>query len=99
MTSLRLVRHIKARPQVVLDAVTTAQGIAQWWGPDLGSVLVAEDPGESRIEITLRATSDGTDLSFTHSKLHDEETSRGHEQGWAGSLRKLEAYLAKGEAA
>ena len=145
MTSLRLVRHIKARPQVVFDAVTTAAGIAQWWGPDAGPVLFAEadprvggryrvrfrtqrgtehessgefleidppkrvvmswrwkggveDPGESRIEITLRATPDGTDLSFTHSELHDEVTSASHEQGWAGSLRKLEVYLATGEA-
>ena len=42
MTSLRLVRRIKARPQVVFDAVTTAEGIARWWGPDAGPVLVAE---------------------------------------------------------
>jgi uncharacterized protein YndB with AHSA1/START domain len=145
MTSLTLVRRIKARQQVVFDAVTTAEGIAQWWGPDAGPVLLAEadprvgglyrlrfrtlrgtehessgefleidaprrvvlswrwkggleDPGESRIEITLRATPEGTDLSFTHSQLHDEASSRSHEQGWAGSLRKLEAYLAKGEA-
>ena len=40
MTSLTLVRRIKARPQVVFDAVTTAEGIARWWGPDAG-----RDPG------------------------------------------------------
>jgi uncharacterized protein YndB with AHSA1/START domain len=34
MTSLTLVRRIKARPQVIFDAVTTAKGIAHWWGPD-----------------------------------------------------------------
>ena len=45
MTSLTLVRRIRARPQIVFDAVTTAEGIAQWWGPDAGPVLVAEsDP-------------------------------------------------------
>jgi uncharacterized protein YndB with AHSA1/START domain len=45
MTSLTLVRRIKARPSVVFDAVTTAAGIAQWWGPDAGPVLIAEaDP-------------------------------------------------------
>lgn len=45
MTSVTLVRLIRARPQVVFDAVTTAEGIAQWWGPDAGPVLVAEaDP-------------------------------------------------------
>ena len=42
MTSLTLVRRIKARPSIVFDAVTTAEGIAQWWGPDAGPVLLAE---------------------------------------------------------
>jgi uncharacterized protein YndB with AHSA1/START domain len=42
MTSLTLVRRIKARPPIVFDAVTTAAGIAQWWGPDAGPVLLAE---------------------------------------------------------
>ena len=45
MTTLSLVRRIRAPPQTVFDAVTTAEGIAQWWGPDAGPVLVAEaDP-------------------------------------------------------
>ena len=45
MTSLTLVRRIRARPQIVFDAVTTAEGIAQWWGPDAGPVLLSEsDP-------------------------------------------------------
>ena len=136
MTSLTLVRRIKARPQVVFDAVTTAEGIAQWWGPDAGPVLVAEsdvrvggryrvrfrkldgtehestgtylelvrpervvmswrwvggmeDPGESRVEMALRAIPEGTELTFTHSRLHDEETRRSHEDGWGGALEKL----------
>ena len=42
MTSLALVRRIKARPQAVFDAVTAADGITQWWGPDAGPVLAAE---------------------------------------------------------
>jgi uncharacterized protein YndB with AHSA1/START domain len=29
MTSLTLVRRIRARPQIVFDAVTTAEGMAQ----------------------------------------------------------------------
>ena len=46
MTSLTLVRRIKARPSIVFDALTTAEGIACWWGPDGGPVFVAEtDPG------------------------------------------------------
>ncbi|HEY3786274.1 MAG TPA: SRPBCC domain-containing protein [Steroidobacteraceae bacterium] len=138
MTSLTLVRRIKARPSIVFDAVTTAEGIAQWWGPDAGPVLRAEadprkggryrvrfrtlagtehessgefleivrpervvlswrwkgggeDPNESRVEIVLRPIPEGTELTFTHSLLHDEATRRTHEAGWTGSLDKLEA--------
>ena len=143
MTSLTLVRHIRAAPEIVFDAVTTADGIAHWWGPDSGPVLLSEsdprvggkyrlrfrrlddtehecsgeflvvdpprrvvltwrwmvggdDPGESRVEITLRAISDGTELTFSHSLLQSESARRSHEGGWTGALRKLGAYLAKG---
>jgi uncharacterized protein YndB with AHSA1/START domain len=45
MTSVSLVRRIRARPGIVFDALTTAQGIAHWWGPDTGPVLLSEsDP-------------------------------------------------------
>jgi len=54
-----------------------------------------EDPGESRIEITLKAVPEGTELTFVHSRLHDEESRRGHERGWTGSLDKLEALWAQ----
>jgi uncharacterized protein YndB with AHSA1/START domain len=142
LTSLTLVRRIEARPAVVFDAVTTPEGIAQWWGPDAGPVLAAEadlrvggryrvrfrkldgsehetsgiylelvrpervvmswrwisggeGSGESRLEMTLRAIPEGTELTLTHSRLQDEKTSRGHEEGWAGALRKLEARFAQ----
>ena len=42
MTSLTLVRRITARPSIVFDALTTPDGIAGWWGPDAGPVLLAE---------------------------------------------------------
>ena len=42
MTRLTLVRRIAARPAIVFEALTTAEGIAHWWGPDAGPVLVAE---------------------------------------------------------
>ena len=42
MTSLTLVRRLRARPSIVFEALCTAEGIAQWWGPDSGPVLVAE---------------------------------------------------------
>ncbi|MBI1777479.1 MAG: SRPBCC domain-containing protein [Proteobacteria bacterium] len=139
MTSLTLVRRIKARPSTVFDALTTQEGIACWWGPDGGPVLLAEtdlrvggrfrvrfrkldgsehessgeylevarpkrlamswrwqgreDPGESRLEIDLRAIAEGTELTLTHSKLHDEESRRGHVAGWNGALDKLERHF------
>jgi uncharacterized protein YndB with AHSA1/START domain len=140
MTSLTLVRRIKARPSIVFDALTTVEGIANWWGPDAGPVLAAEidpqvggrfrvrfrmldgsehessgeyvevvkperlsmtwrwtggveDPGESLLEFRLRAVADGTELTLTHSRLHDEETRRSHEHGWTGALDKLERHF------
>ncbi len=42
MTSLTLVRRIKARPSVVFEALTTPEGISAWFGPDDGPVLIAE---------------------------------------------------------
>lgn len=142
MTSLTLVRRIKASPDIVFEAVTTAEGIAQWWGPDSGPVLVSEsdprvggryrvrfrlldntehessgeflvvdrpkhvvltwrwvvggdDPGESQVEISLRAVDEGTELTFSHSRLHSEAARRSHEGGWGGALSKLQAYLAR----
>ena len=52
-----------------------------------------EDPGESLVEIDLRAIAEGTELTFTHSRLHDEETRRSHEAGWNGALGKLERHF------
>jgi uncharacterized protein YndB with AHSA1/START domain len=143
VTSVTLVRRIKAEPAVVFDAVTTAEGIAQWWGPDAGPVLLSEsdprvggryrlrfrmldgtehessgeflvveppsrvvmtwrwvvggdDPGESQVEITLRAIGDATELTFSHSLLHSEAAGTSHEWGWNGALDKLENRFAKG---
>ena len=138
MTSLTLVRRIKARPSVLFDLLVTAEGISQWWGPDAGPVLLSEsDPrvggrfrlrfrrlvgdeyetsGEileivrpervrmswlwagdteaSEIAMVLRPIPEGTELTFTHSRLPDDETARGHEKGWSGSLDKLEKLFA-----
>jgi len=140
MSSLTLVRRIKARPSIVFDVLTTAEGVAGWWGPDGGPVLVAEtdpqvggrfrvrfrmldgsehessgeylevvrperlsmswrwtggieDPGESLVEIGLRAIVEGTELTFTHSRLRDEESRRSHEEGWSGALDKLQHHF------
>jgi uncharacterized protein YndB with AHSA1/START domain len=62
MISLSLVRRIRARPAIVFDAVTTAEGIAHWWGPDAGPVLLSEsDPrvgGRYRVRFRML---DGTE--------------------------------------
>jgi uncharacterized protein YndB with AHSA1/START domain len=42
MTTLTLIRRIKAQPSVVFEALTTSEGITHWWGPDAGPVLLAE---------------------------------------------------------
>jgi uncharacterized protein YndB with AHSA1/START domain len=53
----------------------------------------AEDPGESLVEIRLGAVAEGTELTFTHSRLHDEESRRSHEEGWTGTLDELERHF------
>ena len=145
MTSLTLIRRIRARPSIVFNAVATAEGITQWWGPDAGPVLIAEadprkggryrvrfrtldgtehecsgeylevvsperlvmswrwkggqeDPNESRVEIVLRPIPEGTEITFTHSNLRDEESRLTHEEGWMGSLDKLAVRFAEGAA-
>jgi len=43
MTSFTLVRRIAARPSIVFEALTTAEGVAAWWGPDDLPVILAVD--------------------------------------------------------
>lgn len=40
------------------------------------------------------AIADGTELTFTHSRLRGEETRRSHEEGWNGALGKQRHFLA-----
>lgn len=141
MTSLTLVRTIAARPSIVFETITTPEGVACWWSPDAGPVLIAEcdarvggrfrvrfrmldgseheavgeyleidppsrlamswrwahgmeDPGESRVEIDLRPVAAGTELTLTHSRLHDEQTRASHLAGWSGSLDRLQRCFA-----
>ncbi len=124
--------------------MTTPAGIASWWGPDDGPVLLAEtdlrvggrfrvrfrmldgsehessgeyleivrptrlvmtwrwthggepvEAGEeSRVEIDLRPTDTGTEITFMHSLLQTEASRASHEQGWNGALDKLGRSLA-----
>jgi glutathione S-transferase len=59
MTSLTLVRRIAARPSIVFDALTTPEGIALWWGPDSGPVLLAQTDARigGRFRVRFRALS------------------------------------------
>ena len=52
MSTITLVRRIKARPSIVFDALTTAEGIAAWWGPDDLPVVCAEV--DARVDGTYR---------------------------------------------
>ena len=66
MTSLTLVRRIAARPSILFDAMTKPEGIARWWGPDDGPVLIAETdvrPG-GRFRVRFRML-DGTEHEST----------------------------------
>jgi len=62
VNAFTLVRRIAARPSIVFEALTTADGIAAWWGPDALPVVKAEiDPrvgGDYRVHFR---TLDGGD--------------------------------------
>jgi len=55
--------------------------------------LGSDNPDDSRVEVDLRSIAEGTELTFTHARLYDEETRRLHEEGWNGSLDKLERHF------
>jgi uncharacterized protein YndB with AHSA1/START domain len=77
MTSLTLVRRIRARPSIVFEALTTPEGIAQWWGPDAGPVIVAETDVRvgGRFRVRFR-TLDGTEHESTGEYLEVLEPKR-----------------------
>jgi uncharacterized protein YndB with AHSA1/START domain len=141
--TITLVRRIAARPSIVFEAMTTAEGVATWFGPDDLPVIRAEmdarvggayrvhfrtldgrdheargeflelvaprrivmswrwaiggEPEEggrtSRVEIELRPTGDGTELTFTHAALGSEASAKSHAGGWTGALDKLARHL------
>jgi uncharacterized protein YndB with AHSA1/START domain len=77
MTSLTLVRRIRARPSIVFHALTTPDGIAQWWGPDAGPVLLAETDVRigGRFRVRFR-TLDGAEHESTGEYLEVVESKR-----------------------
>ena len=60
MTSVTLIRRMKARPAIVFEALATTEGIATWWGPDDVPVVSAQvDPRVGgRFQVRFR-TKDG----------------------------------------
>ena len=77
MTSLTLVRRIRARPSIVFEALTTPDGIAQWWGPDAGPVLLAETDVRigGRFRVRFRML-DGTEHESTGEYIEVVESKR-----------------------
>jgi uncharacterized protein YndB with AHSA1/START domain len=77
MNSLTLVRRIAARPAIVFDALVTPEGIASWWGPDDGPVLLAETDirvgGLFRVRFRMR---DGTEHESTGQYLELDRPTR-----------------------
>jgi uncharacterized protein YndB with AHSA1/START domain len=103
MTSLTLVRRIRARPSIVFDALTTPDGIAQWWGPDAGPVLLAETDVRigGRFRVRFRML-DGTEHESAGEYLEIVEPKRlvmswqwtnGGEPEEAGEVSRLEIDL------
>jgi uncharacterized protein YndB with AHSA1/START domain len=49
---------------------------------------------ESQVTVSLKPDGDGTLLTLLHEQLFDSAARDGHENGWIGTLDKLEEYLA-----
>lgn len=99
MTSLKLVRRLKARPAIVFEALTTPEGIASWWGPDAGPVLLAETDVRvgGRFRVRFRML-DGTEHESAGEYLEVDEPKRlvmtwrwttGGEPAEAGNFSRL----------
>jgi uncharacterized protein YndB with AHSA1/START domain len=103
MTSLTLVRRIKARPAIVFEALTTPEGIAGWWGPDAGPVLIAETDVRvgGRFRVRFRML-DGSEHESTGEYVEVVEAKRlamswqwtaGGDPDEAGRISRLEIDL------
>lgn len=103
MTSLTLVRRIAARPSIVFDALTTPEGIAGWWGPDDGPVLLAQTDlrvgGHCRVRFRML---DGTEHESDGEYLEVEPPERlvmtfrwtnGGEPAENGAISRIEIAL------
>jgi uncharacterized protein YndB with AHSA1/START domain len=77
MTSVTLMRRIRARPSIVFEALTKPDGIAEWWGPDAGPVLLAETDVRigGRFRVRFRMV-DGTEHESSGEYLEIAEPKR-----------------------
>lgn len=103
MTQAILVRRIAARPDIVFDALVTAEGIASWWGPDDLPVISATV--ESRVNGHFRVRFrrfDGSEHECTGEFLAIDKPKRvvmswrwdeGGEPDEAGNVSRLEFNL------
>jgi uncharacterized protein YndB with AHSA1/START domain len=90
MNSVTLWRRIVARPSIVFEALTTAEGIAAWWGPDELPVVRADV--DARVGGTYRVrfrTLDGRDHPLGSDERNLEDQPRrglGRRFGQAGPI-------------
>ena len=49
---------------------------------------------ESLVTVLVRSEGEGAMLTLTHEQFFDQAARDGHQRGWAGTLDKLERYLA-----
>ena len=77
MSEATCVRRIAARPSIVFDALTTAEGMASWWNPEDGPVLAAaSDPKVGgRFRVRFRKL-DGSEHECSGEFLEIEEPRR-----------------------
>jgi uncharacterized protein YndB with AHSA1/START domain len=77
MIEVSLVRRIAARPAIVFDAVTTAEGIRSWWGPGDGPAIsaVADPRVGGSFHVRFR-TADGLEHECAGEFLEIEKPER-----------------------
>jgi uncharacterized protein YndB with AHSA1/START domain len=74
MKSLTLVRRIAARPAIVFEALTTADGVAAWWGPDDLPVVRAEM--DARVGVPIGCASEPSTAGSTRRAVSTSSCSR-----------------------
>jgi Activator of Hsp90 ATPase homolog 1-like protein len=96
--ALELERVLPAAPSVVFRAVSAAEELAQWWGPEGFSVASVDfDPrvgAAYRIEMQP-PEGDPSDITgqFRERPFRTESRRELHRSGWADSFSKLERYI------